>query len=222
MVPRHDIVAVSVEVGPDEALEVAVASGHRRLLVQRRGIDDVLGYVHLLDLVRERDRSVGLEQLVRTPLYVPEPKPIVELLREMQRERTHLAVVVDEFGAVAGLVTIEDLAEELLGELADETSPPLPDLVPLGDDRWLVGADLAVEDLARATGLDLPSGDWRTVGGMAMGVAGQVLGVGDTVTGDGWSARVASASGYRLGWLELTVTSSVVEAPHGNRREPIR
>lgn len=181
MVPRLDVVAITTDTTLEDAVETAVTSGHRRLPVHSGRLDDVVGVVRLRDLIvpaRETpDRPV--DGFAEPPLVVPESKRVLDLLGEMQESSTHLAVVVDEYGAIAGLVTIEDIAEELLGSITDEDSHPI--IEPIGEHRWSVDARLPVEDLEGLVGEPLPEGEWNTAAGLVMGVLGRMPRTGDAV-----------------------------------------
>lgn len=173
MVPRPDIVAVEVSTDVEHALEVALASGHRRIPVYEGVLEHITGVARLRDLMEARNRGVtDLHSIAVAPLVVPESKRITSLLAEMQDQNNHLAVVVDEYGVTAGLVTVEDVAEELLGTISDVDEPE--QLERVGDGRWRAPGSLPVEDLEEI-GIDLPSGDWNTIAGLMIGVAGELL-----------------------------------------------
>ena len=181
MVPRPDIVAVASGATVEEAIALALEAGHRRLPVYEGDVENIIGVVGLRDLVRARSSGDQgpVEDLAAAPLVVPESKRIVELFEDMRRQQTHLAVVVDEYGGTAGLVTIEDLAEELIGVLGEHREDS--EIVSLGDDHWVVKASLPVEDLEELLGQRMPEGDFNTVAGLMMSLAGRVLERGDEV-----------------------------------------
>ena len=204
IVPRADIVGVDAGTSVEDALAVAVGAGHRRIVVFGPSPDEIVSVVRLRDLVAvgpaERDGPVGV--LGAPPLVVPETKRVLDLLREMQATRNHLAVVVDEYGATAGLVTIEDIVEELVGSVSDDdTSAPV---VELGPGRWSVDGLLPVEDLEALVGEPMPEGGWNTVAGLVMGVAGRVPGTGDEVEVAGLVIKVVKARRRRVVRLEVS------------------
>lgn len=204
IVPRADIVGVDAGTSVEDALAVAVGAGHRRIVVFGPSPDEIVSVVRLRDLVAvgpaERDGPVGM--LGAPPLVVPETKRVLDLLREMQATRNHLAVVVDEYGATAGLVTIEDIVEELVGSVSDDdTSAPV---VELGPGRWSVDGLLPVEDLEALVGEPMPEGGWNTVAGLVMGVAGRVPGTGDEVEVAGLVIKVVKARRRRVVRLEVS------------------
>ncbi|MDX1619816.1 MAG: hemolysin family protein [Nitriliruptorales bacterium] len=206
LVPRNEIVAIGVDTPMGAALDAALGAGHRRVVVFEGDLDNTLGYVHLADLARaSTDPDAELAQFLRAPLALPETRSVVETLREMQRHRVHLALVLDEFGGVAGLVTIEDLVEELLGTVADETSPPVSDIEAVDGNAWLIAGDTPIEDVAATLGIEFPEGDWNTIAGLAAELGGEVLQPGDEVEGDGYSLKVVAGSARRIEHLVLTV-----------------
>jgi CBS domain containing-hemolysin-like protein len=192
MVPRTDIVAVPVDSSIDDAVALAVGAGHRRLIVYQGDLDQITGVVYLRDLVRAAGATPPqtVEALTRPALVVSEWKRVVELLRDMQAQSTHLAVVVDEFGGTAGIVTIEDIAEELLGVVADEGHVSPASVSKLGVAHWSVDGAMLADELAELIGVDLPEGEWTTVAGMVMGLAGEVPRAGDEVETSGYRFRV--------------------------------
>ncbi|MDH3706894.1 MAG: hemolysin family protein [Acidimicrobiia bacterium] len=182
LVPRTDVVAVDRGATVAEAFEHAVASGHRRLPVHDGDLDRIVGVVRLRELARAVSEGAGtVTEVMRPVLTVPERKRVVELLPEMQRHRLHLAVAVDEYGGTAGIVTIEDIVEEVLGAVADEDEPVSTLVRSMGHQRWHVAGSCPVDQLEATLDRALPTGDWHTVAGMLLGVTGRILAVGDEV-----------------------------------------
>ncbi|RVW05548.1 hemolysin family protein [Rhodococcus xishaensis] len=173
MVPRPEMVWIEVDKTAGQATSLAVRSGHSRIPVIGENVDDVLGVVYLKDLVQQTyyssdgGRSVTVSQVMRPAVFVPDSKPLDSLLAEMQRDRNHMAILVDEYGGIAGLVTIEDVLEEIVGEIADEydtdETPPIEDL---GDGTYRVSARLPVEDLGELFDLEIETDEVETVGGL--------------------------------------------------------
>lgn len=207
MVPRPDVVALRSDATVDVGIELVLDAGHRRLPVYEDDIENITGVVRLRDLVGipdQRRSSVEVGVVATEPLVAPESKRIFALLNEMQASGTHLAVVVDEFGGTAGIVTLEDIAEELLGSLRAE---PVPDeIVQVAENRWNFAAAVPVEDLAYTTGIRLPDGDWNTVAGLVMGLSGRLPAFGDVVTTGKLRLRVAGLRGRRITRVEVTRT----------------
>ncbi|PXX60300.1 CBS domain containing-hemolysin-like protein [Nocardia tenerifensis] len=177
MVPRTEMVWIEANKTAAQAMSLAVRSGHSRIPVIGENVDDILGVVYLKDLVpyAERGRKVLVREVMRPAVFMPDSKPLDSLLDEMQRRRNHMALLVDEYGGIAGLVTIEDVLEEIVGEIADEydtdETPPIEDL---GDGRYRVSARLPVEDLGDLYGLDIEEEDVDTVGGLMAHELGRV------------------------------------------------
>ncbi len=205
MVPRTEIVAVSEDATVAAALSAAIDAGHRRLPVFRGSVENITGMVRLRDLVEvpEDVRSrLTAAHVAGEPLYVPEMKRVLDTLEEMQRERTHLAVVVDEYGGTAGMVTLEDIAEELLGTMTEdvEAAP----VIELGEGKWSLDATLPVEDLELVTGERAPAGSWNTVGGLVIGLSGELPDVGQEVETHGLRIRVTGVRRRRITRVAVT------------------
>ncbi|TFV79449.1 HlyC/CorC family transporter [Blastococcus sp. CT_GayMR19] len=181
MVPRTDVVGIERTKTVRQALALALRSGFSRLPVMGESVDDVVGVVYLKDLVRRSQngtdiRGPRVEEVMRPPTFVPESKPVDELLRDMQAQRIHIAIVVDEYGGFAGLVTIEDILEEIVGEIADEHDAfQRPPVEELPDGSMRVTARLPVQDLAELFSVELPEDDdVETVGGLLARALGRV------------------------------------------------
>ena len=204
-VPRVDVVSVAESTEVRAALEVAIESGHRRLALYEDRPDNITGIVRLRDLARSvadgLDHQVG--DIARPVLVVPESKSVAELLREMQMSGRHFAVAIDEHGSTAGIVTIEDVVQELVGEVADEGEERPPPIEKIASGRWRVDAAVSVAQLEKELGSELPRGDWTTVGGMVIGVAGRIVRVGEIVEIDEVQARVTKATRRRVTELEI-------------------
>jgi len=189
MVPRPDIVAVPAGAPLGTAVETALVHGLSRLPVYGTDLDHVEGVLHIRDALKtlhEGRQDAALSDLMRPARFAPESKKAADMLREMQREKFHLALVVDEYGSVAGLVTLEDLLEELVGEIAEEHEQEAREIEPLGDGRYRVDASLPVEELDELLGTDLPRDQWNTVGGLMFGLLGAIPAEGQAVVLQGF------------------------------------
>ncbi len=209
MVPRPDMVTLPADTTVEAALETSMTRGYSRIPVLEEGIDDVAGIVYAKDLMRAvRDGRGGepVRVVLREAAFVPETKKVAELMREMQARSFHMAVVVDEYGGTAGLVTLEDLIEELVGEIVDEfdVEDPLVEPLPGGDVR--VNARMPIDELEELLGLELPDGDWDTVGGLVYNLLGHVPHEGETVELDGNRFRAERVQGRRIGRVRITRT----------------
>jgi CBS domain containing-hemolysin-like protein len=205
MVPRTEMVWIESDKTAGQATSLAVRSGHSRIPVVGENVDDIIGVVYLKDLVQQTysstnggiDTRVG--EVMRPPVFVPDSKPLDALLREMQRDRNHMALLIDEYGAIAGLVTIEDVLEEIVGEIADEyDTDEVAPVEDLGDKRFRVSARLPLEDLAELYELDLDDDlDVDTVGGLLAHELGRVPLPGAEVTWDALRLRAEGGRDHR-------------------------
>ena len=207
MVPRTDMVTISARDDTDSALDVVIARGRSRIPVSGDSLDEIVGVLYARDLLNLMDAGQGpqpVTSIMRPPYFVPETERVHDLLRELQREKVHLAVVVDEFGSTVGLVTIEDLIEEIVGEIVDEHDVEEPMITPVAGGGYLVNARLPVDDLADLTGVKLPEGDWDTVGGLLLGLAGQVPHVGEPFEVEGLILAAEQVQGRRVSRVRVT------------------
>ncbi len=217
MTPIPAVVTVDVSQDVESALRLCVSSGHTRLLVtEEDDRDRVRGLVHVSTLVRQlmQDGSgAPIAALVSDALIVPETKPLDDLLADLQRQRSSMAVVVDEYGRVAGVVTVEDIIEEVVGEIADETDPTAGEIRKLANGDWFVRGHVAVTDLADY-GLDLPFDPdaYNSVGGFVFAELGRLPRRGDTVSVDGYSVRVESVRDNRIEAVRIRERRAVPRA----------
>jgi CBS domain containing-hemolysin-like protein len=215
MVPRPDMVTVEEDAIVDEAMRTALACGYSRIPVHgERGVDDVVGVVYAKDLMRAANEGrdgVGVSTLMRSAMFVPETKKVAELMREMQSKKQHMAIVVDEYGGTAGLVTLEDLIEELVGEIVDEYDVEDPFIERLPDGDLRVNGRLSLDELNEQQELDLPTGDWDTVGGLVFNLLGHVPEEGEAVEVDGHQLRAERVVGRRIGRVRITPRPRALE-----------
>ncbi|MBU0490984.1 MAG: hemolysin family protein [Chloroflexi bacterium] len=208
MVPRIDVVAVSVDTPLDQVLDTIIEAGFSRIPVYQDSIDDVVGVLYAKDLLR-RMRDDGLPgragDLVRSAYFVPETKKVDDLLRELQRDKVHMAVVVDEYGGTAGVVTIEDLVEEIVGEIQDEYDWAEELLVEKVSAReGIFNARIGLDDVNQLMDLDLTTEDVDTLGGLIYSHLGRVPDVGDTVQVKDAEVTVLSLAGRRIKRVRVT------------------
>jgi len=201
MVPRPDITALPVGSSVRDALDLFVKEGYSRLPVYRNGLDEIVGVLYgkdLFPLLLDRKLTEPVGSLARPAYFVPESKKAGDLLQELQHKRVHIAIVVDEYGGTAGLVTIEDLIEEIVGEIQDEYDVEEPKIVPEGEGGALVDGAVSIDDVNDALGLDLTTEEVDTVGGLVYEKLGRVPVVGDQVTLDGVVLTVVGAARRRV------------------------
>ncbi len=213
MIPRADIVAVEVETRFDELITIFAEATHSRLPVYRDTLDNPIGFVHIKDVVGEiaRDGPTAkkpLERIVRNTLIVPPSMPLGDLLVKMQATRIHLAIVVDEYGGTDGLISLEDLVEEIVGEIEDEHDTGTPMLTARGPAVWEVDARMEIEDFAEQTGINLELADYEdeidTLGGVAFALAGRIPERGEVLCHpDGTDFEIIDADSRRIRRMKL-------------------
>jgi CBS domain containing-hemolysin-like protein len=209
MVPRTDMVTVAASDDTDRALDVVIECGRSRIPVTGDDLDDIVGVLYARDLLSLFDAGGDVRpvsKLMRDAAFVPETKKVSELFRELQARRVHLAVVVDEFGGTAGLVTMEDLIEEIVGEIEDEYDEEEALVVSVSDSEHLVDGRLPVDELAELLGRDLPDGDWDTVGGLVLGLAGRVPEEGEVFHHGAIALAVERVQGRRIARVRVGVS----------------
>ncbi len=209
MVPRTDMVTIGLDATSDKALDVVIEHGYSRVPVTGEGTDDIVGFVYAKDLLRIMDRGTGpqlVTELMRPVYFVPETKRVSDLLRDMQAGKVHMAVVVDEFGGTAGLVTIEDLIEELVGEIVDEYDTEAPLIEKTGDHDYLIDARLSVEELGQLLEVELPHEEWDTVGGLVLGLAGRVPREDEAFELEGVTLTVVRVQGRRIAQVQASTS----------------
>ncbi len=201
MVPRPDMVVASSTETVTSALDLALDHGFSRLPVVQADGDDVIGIAFTKDLMKAERTGGGyrpVTEFLRPGRFIPENKPVSRLMREMQAEKFHLAIVVDEYGDIAGLVTLEDCLEELVGEIQDEFDTEVAEVQNLGDGVYLVDGGTSVSDLNELLSLALPDEEWDTVAGFVFGTLEHVPEVGEWIEHDGWRFTVERMEGRRI------------------------
>ena len=208
MVPRPDMVVIDETCTVTQALDVAIEHGYSRVPVMNTDEDDVLGLAYTKDLMRTEREGGGarpVTDFLRVVHFVPENKPVNRLMREMQAEKFHLALVADEYGAIAGLITLEDCLEELVGEIVDEHDEEDAEVQRLADGDYLIDGGMAIGDLNDLLGTRLPDEDWDTLGGFLFGTLEHVPDAGESVVQDGWRFAAAEMDGRRIRQVKVTV-----------------
>ncbi|UER67276.1 hemolysin family protein [Borrelia sp. BU AG58] len=178
MIPRISVVFVDYFGSKDEVLKVVTSSNHSRFPVYKETIDDIIGVIHTKDILfhmcKKDFYEIDLKEIMRKVMFVPESKKIDSLLKEFQENHVHIAIVVDEYGGVSGLVTLEDILEEIVGDIQDEFDNELDEIVSLDDGSYLCTARVLIEDLNEKLGLSLPEGDFDTLGGFVYDLFGRI------------------------------------------------
>jgi len=207
MTPRLDMDAISVDASIDEAIEECIHSGHARLPVYEGSLDNVIGVVHIRDLVRDSQYGgsddIELEDVIEPTLHVPESKNVDELLTEMRHERLHMVIVIDEFGTTEGLVTMEDLTEEIVGEILEgEEEVPIEFV---DDDTAIVKGEVNIEEVNEALSIDLPEGEeFETIAGFVFNRAGRLVEEGESIEYDGVQIHVQQVENTRIMKARIT------------------
>lgn len=188
MVPRPDIVCLPSNCRISDVVKVIVETGHSRIPLYEGDIDNIIGVVYAYDILSRWSRGefeIEPRLIMRTPLYVPEAKNLMELLNEMRTSRVHIAIVIDEYGSTAGLITLEDIVEQVVGELVDEHDIEAPQIQRLPDGSYIVDASLSKSEVHSKLGISLPDGDYDTLGGFVLYALGHIPQVGEGIQIDG-------------------------------------
>jgi len=213
MLPRPDMVAVDADDTIEESIERAIERGFSRLPVcEDHSTDNIIGLVYLKDLVRRARSGEGdspVRVAVRPAIFVPEQKRVAELLREMRTKQFHMAVVIDEHGGTSGLVTLEDLLEEIVGEISDEYDVEMPAVERLPDGSLRVPGRTPIDEVSEALGTELPDEEWDTVGGLILNLLGHVPDEGETVRFLGLELRTERVQGRRIASVRITRVAEV-------------
>ncbi len=203
MVPRIDMATITSDSTLDSAMTMFLSSGYSRLPITGKNTDDVLGILYLKDVAKILHETPKLmveksaEDLARDAIFVPESKPLKDLLQDMQQSSTHIAVVIDEYGGVAGLVTMEDVIEELVGDIADEYDQEVPDVEKLGQDSYRVNARFSLFELGELLGIELTDDDVDSVGGWLTKGLGNLPKLGDQIVMHGIELTADRVEGRR-------------------------
>lgn len=206
MVPRIDVIGVEATASVEEAMRVAIAAGHRRLIVWHGDLDRVVGVIRLKDLAVAAldDRVATVSSYTTPPLTTPQSRLVVDLLDDMQRSGSHLAVVVDEHGGIEGIVTIEDVVTELVGPVADEGEVTIDEISQVSEGVWNVVGGTDLLDLSRELGTDFPEGEWTTAAGLVLAEVGDIPSVGATIPISGWDVEVVAVDSNRIKMMRFT------------------
>lgn len=207
MTPRVDMAAVPVTAAPEKVIALILSSGHSRIPVYAGSIDNVIGVLHAKDLLRllgSEERPQNLGKLVRAPYFVPENRRVADLLETMRHSHQQLAIVQDEYAGTAGIVTIEDLLEEIVGEIKDEYDVDEPELKVLSETETLLDSRLGLDDINERLGTSLEHEDYTTIGGYIFGILGHEAAIGERVVSGGVEFVVESLEGRRIKTIRAT------------------
>lgn len=219
MVPRIDIVAVEANTPLLEALDIIMQAGHSRIPVYKGTIDNIIGVLYAKDLLpylKRGETDVPLESIVREPYFIPETKKVDQLLPDLQQRKVHMAIVVDEYGGTAGLVTIEDLLEEIVGEIQDEYDREEPMYQVVGENEFILDARINLDDFAELVGVEIADEGSDTLGGFIYNQLGRVPAVGDSMTYEDIIITVLSLIGRRIGKVRVVRQEAALSDDEGN------
>jgi magnesium and cobalt transporter len=207
MTPRTEIHSLESPVTFGAVREAVAMTGHSRFPVIKEDLDHLVGVLHVKDLVgMPTDPAISdIHRVIRQPVYVPESMSVLDLLVGMRTSRVTIAVVTDEHGGIEGIVTMTDAISELVGEIQDEHDEDEPDIVPSGPGRWLVDGRADIEDVEAVLGVSLPRGDYATIAGLVLDLAGRIPSVGNVVEADGHRIEVLSMDRNRVDRVAVIV-----------------
>lgn len=214
MTPRPDVVAIQADATIDDLRQLVREQEYSRLPVYRENLDDIVGLIVVKDLIQmtaEPDGTRKVSEMMRPPAFVPETKRVVDMLREFQQGRVQLAIVVDEYGGTAGLVTVEDVVEELVGEIHDEYDSEVDPVVREADDTYVFSAKVGIGELRERLGVEIEEGAFETVGGFVLSRVGRVPAVGERFEFEGLDIEILEAEGRRIHKVRLRRQPQPVE-----------
>jgi CBS domain containing-hemolysin-like protein len=207
MVPRPDITAIEGDKTLRDVQALVLQHGYSRIPVFKEDLDDVIGIVYAKDVLKalhQGKHDMPLSEIVREAHFVPESKRVADLLREMQKEKFHIALVTDEYGSVVGLITLEDLLEELVGEITDEYDTEEPELEQVADDVFRVDGKLSIDEVNELLDVELPDEEWDTVGGLMLGLLGSIPDEGEEVSFQNLRFTAERVDGRRISKVLIT------------------
>jgi CBS domain containing-hemolysin-like protein len=205
MIPRIDVDFLASDISGDQLFERVAESGHSRFPVYKESIDNVIGVLYVKDLIKlsARKETIELEKIARKPFFVPESKRIDSLLREFKRRHVHIAIAVDEYGGVSGIVCMEDIIEEIVGDIQDEFDNEREDILPIGEGVWLCDARVNLDDLAGIFGENLSGEEFDTLGGFVFDLFGKIPVKHEKVTWNYFDFIVQDMEGHRINTVRI-------------------
>ena len=198
MTPRTDMVCLDIQASLDEARDIAVKTGYSRIPVYEENVDHITGILYAKDLLQHADNTYKLQDILREPYFIPETKKVDELLQEMQKSKIHLAIVVDEYGGTAGIVTIEDLVEEIVGEIFDEYDVTRIPIRILDEHTVLINGMVPIDEVNDLLGITIPEDGFETIGGFMLDQFGRIPSEGEKISFNGVDFIVSKTDGVRI------------------------
>jgi magnesium and cobalt transporter len=209
MIPRTEVSSASMNATLGEVIKLVSECGHTRIPIYQDSIDEIIGVLHAKDLLKlwgKAPESKIPKDIIRKPYFVPRNQKVSELLKDLKREKTHLAIVTDEYGGTAGIITIEDILEEIVGEIMDEHDDEPPLLTTLDDKSILVDARLEIEKLAEYLDREFPEGEYESVGGFVINLLGRIPKVGEKITYQDLEVTIKSADARKIDKILISVS----------------
>ena len=205
MVPRIDTIFISADAGREELLDKIIESGHSRFPVYEETIDKVIGILYVKDILKNlvQNEPFDVRKLVHKPFFVPEVKRIDDLLRELRRRKVHIAIVVDEYGGVSGIVCMENIIEEIIGDIQDEFDNEKEDIVKLGSGVWLCETRVNMDDLSEFIGISLPVEDFDTLGGFVFDLFGKIPVKNEKAEWGGHDFIIQDVEGHKINSVKI-------------------
>ena len=205
MVPRTDTVFISANASKEELFACICESEHSRFPVYQDTVDNVIGILHIKDVLRAliNNNFTNIQELVRKPFFVPVSKHIDDLLRELKYKKNHIAIVVDEYGGVSGIVSMEDIIEEIIGDIQDEFDEETEDVIKVSEGVWLCDARVNMDVLAEETGLNLPVDDFDTLGGFVFDLFGKIPAKNEKTEYKGYDLIIQEMDGHKINSIKI-------------------
>ena len=205
MIPRIDVDFLSIGTPAEELLQKITKSGHSRFPVYSTSIDNVVGVLYVKDLIAafSRHEEINLEKIIRKAYFVPESKRIDSLLREFKRRHIHIAMAIDEYGGISGIVCMEDIIEEIVGDIQDEFDNEREDILPLGNNVWLCDARVSLDDLNETILSHFPTGDFDTLGGFVFDLFGKIPVKFEKVSWNQYDFIVQEMEGHKVDVIKV-------------------
>ncbi|UCB47560.1 MAG: HlyC/CorC family transporter [Spirochaetota bacterium] len=208
MIPRTDVVAISIEDTFEDIVKIVMKSGHSRIPVYEERIDNVIGFLHAKDLLpnlAKATNNIDIRKLLRPVMFVPEGKMIDDLLKEFLQKKMHIAVVVDEYGGMAGIVSLENILEEIVGEIQDEYDHEEEEIIKVAPNVYICDSRTTISDLNETLRIDLSSEGIDTIGGYVFTLFGKIPKVNERITQNGIEFKVENMEGRRIKKIKVTL-----------------
>lgn len=214
MVPRIDVDFISIDTPLNELLEKLSESGHSRFPVYNESVDNVIGILYVKDLIYSlaKKENYSLDKIIRKTYFVPESKRIDSLLREFKRRHLHIAMAIDEYGGISGIVTMEDIIEEIVGDIQDEFDNEREDITVLGTNTWLCDARVNLEDLNESLETDFPVSDFDSLGGFAFDLFGKIPAKFEKASYKNYDFIIQDMEGHRINVIKIIKRIDTVES----------